>query len=68
MTKFDSAETPISKRTDFAKQALIVLPHDDSRQGFAGRRTLYVLGFGIAGAILANMVVFFYFASFYASG
>jgi hypothetical protein len=34
----------------------------------ADDRTLYVLGFGIAGAIITNGLVFSYFASFYASG
>jgi hypothetical protein len=29
---------------------------------------LYVLGFGLAGAILSNMLVFIYFGLFYASG
>jgi hypothetical protein len=41
-----------------------MISHDDSREDPAGRRTLYVLGFGIAGAILANTLVFAYFASF----
>ena len=29
---------------------------------------LYVLGFGLAGAILSNTLVFIYFAMFYAPG
>jgi hypothetical protein len=29
---------------------------------------LYVLGLGLAGAILSNMLVFIYFAMFYGSG
>jgi hypothetical protein len=68
MTKFDCAEIPISKRTHFAVEAPIMISQDDARQGPTGHRVLYVLGFGIAGAILANMLVFIYFASFYASG
>jgi hypothetical protein len=31
-------------------------------------RTLYVLGFGVLGAILADTLVLIYFASFYTSG
>jgi hypothetical protein len=34
----------------------------------ADHRMLYVLGFGIAGAILTNALVFIYFAVVYASG
>jgi hypothetical protein len=68
MTKSDSAETQNSKRAHFATPAPSMISHDDPRQDPAGRRTLYVLGFGIAGAILSNMLVFVYFASFYASG
>jgi hypothetical protein len=33
----------------------------------AENRTLYVLGFGVLGAILANALVLIYFASFYTS-
>lgn len=68
MTKLDSAEMPISKHPPFAAQALIVISQDDARQGPMGQQVLYVLGFGIAGAILANGLVFIYFAWLYASG
>jgi hypothetical protein len=34
----------------------------------ADHRMLYVLGFGIAGAIVTNALVFIYFAVVYASG
>jgi hypothetical protein len=34
----------------------------------ADNRTLYVLGFGLLGAILANMLVLIYEASFYMFG
>jgi len=60
-------ETRISERAHFTTPAPIMISHDDSPQDPTGRRTLYVLGFGIAGAILANTLVFIYFASFYAS-
>jgi hypothetical protein len=44
------------------------MSQDDARQDPAGHRVLYVLGFGIAGAIFANAAIFAYFALFYASG
>ena len=44
-----------------------MISQDDARQDPSGHRTLYVLGFGIAGAILSNTVVFIYFALFYVS-
>jgi hypothetical protein len=68
MTKLDSAETPISKRTALAAEAPIMISQDDGRQGPMGHQMLYVLGFGIAGAIFANGLVFIYFAWLYASG
>jgi hypothetical protein len=64
MTKLDSAEIHASNR---AVEAPFTISQDDARQGPIGHQTLYVLGFGLAGAILANMLVFIYFASFYAS-
>jgi len=42
----------------------IVISQDHARQGPLGNRVAYVLGFGIAGAILANVLVFAYFALF----
>jgi hypothetical protein len=44
-----------------------IVMQNETRDG-AHRRVLYVLGFGIAGAILTNAIVFVYFAAFYASG
>ena len=41
---------------------------DDARQEPTGYQMLYVLGFGLAGAIFAKALVFIYFVSFYASG
>ena len=68
MSKLSSAETNMRRRAHFDNQAPIMISRDDLGQDPAGWRTLYVLGFGIAGAILSNMVLFMYFASFYASG
>jgi hypothetical protein len=50
------------------EKAPIIISPDDARQGPTGHRMLYVLGFGLAGAISANVLVFIYFASFYAPG
>ena len=45
-----------------------MISQDDARQGPSGHHMLYVIGFGLAGAILSNMLVFIYFAMFNASG
>ena len=68
MTKFDFAEIPISKRAHFPVQAPTMISQDDARQEPTGYRVLYVLGFGLAGAIFADTLVSIYFVSFYASG
>jgi hypothetical protein len=68
MTALDSADTHISRRAHCASEAPILMSQDDARQDPAGHRVLYVLGFGIAGAIFANAAIFAYFALFYASG
>ena len=65
--KPESNETDIPERADFTVPAPIMNSHLEPSQDPAGCRTLYVLGFGIAGAILANTLVFIYFASLYAS-
>ena len=68
MPAFDSAETPMSRRKDSASKASIMIPRDGARQDFSGRRALYILGFGTAGAIFANAIIFGYFALYYVSG
>ena len=68
MPTLDSADTHVSKRAPCASEAAIIISQDDARQDPMGYRVLYVLGFGLAGAILANVLVFIYFAMFYASG
>ena len=62
MTAFDIADTHTSKRARCALEAPTMISQDDARQDPSGHRMLYVLGFGIAGAILSNMLVFIYFA------
>jgi hypothetical protein len=68
MPAFDAADTRVSKRAHCASKAPIMISQDDARQGPMGHQVLYVLGFGIAGAIFANALVFIYFAWLYASG
>jgi hypothetical protein len=68
MPAFDSAETHMSRRKHSASKASILISQDGARQDFSGRRALYILGFGTAGAILANAIIFGYFALYYASG
>ena len=68
MPAFDAADTRVSKRTHCASKGPIMISQDAARQGPDGHRMLYVLGFGLAGAILSNILVFIYFAMFYASG
>jgi hypothetical protein len=68
MTKLDFAEIHISKRAHFAVPAPTMISEDDARQGHTGYRVLYVLGFGLAGTIFADTLVFIYFVLFYTSG
>jgi hypothetical protein len=44
-----------------------MISHDDTRDDPGEHRVLYVLGLGIAGAIVANSAIFGYFALLYAS-
>jgi hypothetical protein len=64
MPVFDSAVTHISRRAHSASEAPIMISQVDARQDPAGRRVLYILGFGIAGAIFTNATIFAYFALF----
>jgi len=68
MSKLDSAQMPILGRATATGEAPITISQDDARQGPMGHQVLYVLGFGLVGAILANVLVFSYFAWMYASG
>jgi hypothetical protein len=68
MPAFDAADTHVSKSAHCTSKAPIMISQDDARQDLSRHRMLYVLGFGLAGAILSNMLVFVYFAMFYASG
>jgi hypothetical protein len=59
MAKVDPAEIPASKRPRFAATAPIMISQDAARQGPMGHQVLYVLGFGLAGAIFANALHLF---------
>ena len=61
MTDIDPANT-----TKRQTPPLIVASRDDARQDQLEERTLYILGFGMAGAILANAALLIYFTSRYA--
>jgi len=67
MTTLDSPELRSSKRDPFAAPPRITISQDDARQGPMGHQMLYVLGFGIAGAVLTDALVFIYFALLYVS-
>jgi len=64
MSRLDERKN--AERVIFGEEALV--SRDDPSQSPADYRVLYVLGFGIAGAILANMTLFIYFVAVYASG
>ena len=67
MSKLDLTEQHARERADFAALAPISTSRDDARD-HADQRVSYVIGFGIAGAIVTNALVFIYFAVVYASG
>jgi hypothetical protein len=67
MSKLGLTEQHARERADSAARVPISTARDDTRDP-ADHRVLYVLGFGIAGAILSNALVFIYFAVVYASG
>jgi hypothetical protein len=67
MSKLDLTEQPARERAGFAAPVPISISRDDTRDP-ADHRMLYVLGFGIAGAIVTNALMFIYFAVVYASG
>ena len=67
MSKLDLTGQHAAQCARFAAGVPIAISRDDARD-MADRRVLYVLGFGIVGAIVTNALVFIYFALFYASG
>jgi hypothetical protein len=67
MSKFNLTEQHTRQRAGFADRVPISTFRDDTRNR-ADHHVFYVLGFGIAGAIVTNALVFFYFAMVYVSG
>ena len=61
MCELNCAGTRASNRSHLRHQAPIEIYSDDAQQGDMAYNTLHVLGFGLAGAILANALVLFYF-------
>jgi hypothetical protein len=57
-----------SETKQSATERPVIISENDARQGLIDHHVLYVLGFGVAGAIFVNMTVFLYFLSFHASG
>ena len=56
MSELDLTEQHARQRAGFAAPVPISISRDDTRDP-ADHRTLYVLGFGIAGAIITNALV-----------
>jgi len=67
MSKLDLTEQHAREHAGFAARVPISISRDDTRD-HADHRVLYALGFGIAGAIVTNALVFIYLAMVYASG
>jgi hypothetical protein len=66
MSKLDLTEQHTRERARFVARLPIAMSPDDTGD-HADHRVLYVLGFGIAGAIITNALVLIYFVVFYAS-
>ncbi len=61
MCELNSAKASVSNRSHLTHEAPVEIYSDDAQQGDMAYNTLHVLGFGLAGAILANALVLFYF-------
>jgi hypothetical protein len=68
MSKIDTVETRSDNQGKLPLQQAVVPSHDEASSDPTGSRMLYVLGFGVLGAILTNTLVFIYFTSFYVFG
>jgi hypothetical protein len=63
MSASDSTEKRSTHHPHFIPKMSIEIPSDSARQGEMGLNMLYVLGFGLAGAVFANAIILFYFTS-----
>jgi len=61
-TQLHVTELYVACRPDIMSAKPIVITADDARQGEGGNRMLYVLCFGVAGAIIANAIILLCFA------
>jgi hypothetical protein len=68
MSKVDIVERHTTKHEQIPLQRVAVSSQEEAYPDSAGNLTLYVLGFGVLGAIFTNALVLIYFASFYMSG
>jgi hypothetical protein len=59
MCQVKFVETTICNHPHFAPKMPIEIPFDDARQADMAHNTLHVLGFGLAGAIIALIFAFF---------
>ena len=68
MSKLNSTEKLHTGRAQLPVKAPIITSQDRAQQDPTDHQFLYVLGFGVVGAILANMLVFIYFFSLHTLG
>jgi hypothetical protein len=60
-------ESDVTSRSKRSITPLMIVSHDHSRPDPLDGQSLYVLGFGVTGAILVNTILLIYFLSLYAS-
>ena len=61
MHRVNHVDTTVSNHSRMALLVPIQISSDDARQGDMAHNTLYVLGFGLAGTILANGLILVFF-------
>ena len=68
MSKIETIKTRGASAAGSPLQPTPVPSQDERYRDPGENRTLYVLGFGVLGTIVADTLVWIYFASFYTSG
>ncbi|HWC16921.1 MAG TPA: hypothetical protein VG498_07890 [Terriglobales bacterium] len=66
MHRVNPVDKTVSNHSRMALQVPIQICPDDARQGDMAHNTLYVLGLGLAGTILANGPILVFFTWFWA--
>jgi hypothetical protein len=61
MYRITLVDSALPKQLQVRSEAPIQLSSEEARQGDLAHNTLHVLGFGLAGAILANALVLAFF-------